>query len=104
MPQRRQLDPILKGRIIGRLEAGEDIQRNDWPAMSPDLNPIEHAWYALGRRVAAHQPLPRTLPALRNALRLEWEQLPAELLNHLIEGMPRCCDACVAIRSNHTPY
>ncbi|GFX02427.1 hypothetical protein TNCV_2285931 [Trichonephila clavipes] len=35
----------------------EDIERMDWPARSPDLNPIEHVWDFLGRRLAA-----RTLP------------------------------------------
>ncbi|KAJ4432598.1 hypothetical protein ANN_21221 [Periplaneta americana] len=64
----------------------------------------EHAWDALGRRVAAHQPPSRKLSTFRNALRQEWKQLPAELLNHLVEDMPRRCDTCVAIRSNHTPY
>ena len=82
----------------------EDIQRMDWPAMSPDMNPIEHAWDALGRRVAACQPPPRTPTDLRNALREEWEQLPAERLNHFIESMPLRCEACVAMRGNHTPY
>ncbi|KAJ4440283.1 hypothetical protein ANN_08422 [Periplaneta americana] len=56
------------------------------------------------RLFRARQPPSRTLSTLRNALRREWRQLPAELLNHLIEGMPRRCDACVAMRGNHTPY
>ena len=29
----------------------EDIQRMAWPANSPALNPIEHAWDALGRTI-----------------------------------------------------
>ncbi|GFT82306.1 DDE_3 domain-containing protein [Trichonephila clavipes] len=31
----------------------EDITRMDWPAYSPDLNPIEHVWDMLGRLIAA---------------------------------------------------
>ncbi|GFW70179.1 transposable element Tcb1 transposase [Trichonephila clavipes] len=34
----------------------EDITRMDWPAYSPDLNPIEHVWDMLGQRIAARQP------------------------------------------------
>ncbi|GFV51794.1 transposable element Tcb2 transposase [Trichonephila clavipes] len=34
----------------------EGIERMEWPACSPDMNPIEHVWDALGRRVAGRQP------------------------------------------------
>ncbi|GFU22288.1 HTH_Tnp_Tc3_2 domain-containing protein [Trichonephila clavipes] len=40
-----------------QLLESEDIERMDWPARSPDLNPIEHVWDFLGRSLAA-----RTLP------------------------------------------
>ncbi|KAJ4425482.1 hypothetical protein ANN_28098 [Periplaneta americana] len=90
--------------LVDEYHEGEYIRRMDWPAMSPDLNSIEHTWDALGRRVATHQPPSRTLSTLRNALHQEWKQLSAELLNHVIEGMPRRCDVCVALRGNYTPY
>ncbi|GFW34955.1 transposable element Tcb2 transposase [Trichonephila clavipes] len=44
----------------------EGIVRMEWPACSPDMNPIEHVWNALGRRVAGRrQPPPQTLQELK---------------------------------------
>ncbi|GFT09830.1 transposable element Tcb1 transposase [Trichonephila clavipes] len=47
----------------------EDIERMDWPARSPDLNPIEHVWDFLGRRLAARTLPPVTIRELLLALR-----------------------------------
>ncbi|GFW99368.1 transposable element Tcb1 transposase [Trichonephila clavipes] len=52
-----------RANIVDECLQLEDITRMDWPAYSPDLNPIEHVWDMLGRRIAARQPLP---PFYRN--------------------------------------
>ncbi|GFY05168.1 transposable element Tcb1 transposase [Trichonephila clavipes] len=49
--------------IVDECLQSEDITRLDSPAYSPDLNPIEHVWNMLGRRIAARQSLP---PIYRN--------------------------------------
>ncbi|GFV19280.1 transposable element Tcb1 transposase [Trichonephila clavipes] len=51
------------GRPIQLLQS-EDIERMDWPARSLDLNPIEHVWNFLGRRLAACTLPPVTIREL----------------------------------------
>lgn len=90
--------------LVDEFLESEDIRRIDWPARSPDLNPIEHVWDALGRAIATRNPPPRTIPELKTALLYEWDQLPQALLNSLISSMTSRCEACIAVRGDHTPY
>ncbi|GFV39776.1 hypothetical protein TNCV_4320741 [Trichonephila clavipes] len=41
------------------------ISQMDWPMFSPDLNPIEHVWDTLGRRLAAQFHPPRNTQQLK---------------------------------------
>ena len=50
----------------------EGIARMAWPAYSPDLNPIENFWDALGRAVSLRSPPPATLIELQTVLQEEW--------------------------------
>ncbi|GFV68885.1 hypothetical protein TNCV_1985491 [Trichonephila clavipes] len=54
----------------------EGIQRLVWPARSPDLNPIENVWDALGRQVAGRNYPPTNKNTLILALTEEWDKLP----------------------------
>ncbi|GFY12436.1 transposable element Tcb1 transposase [Trichonephila clavipes] len=76
----------------------------DWPAYTPDLNPIKHVWDMLGRRIAARQHHPTYLPALRRALLDEWCNIPQDQTYNLIFSMPRRYKACIASSGRQTPY
>lgn len=76
----------------------------EWPAVSPDANPIEHVWDMLGRRIRSRVPAPLTLNELRQALLEEWELIPQEDITHLILGMPRRMRAIVNARGGNTRY
>lgn len=75
-----------------------------WPPVSPDLNPIEHVWDMLGKRIRRRNVQPRSLNQLRNALLEEWENIPQNAINALVTSMPRRIAAVSAARGGHTRY
>ncbi|KFM57725.1 Transposable element Tc3 transposase, partial [Stegodyphus mimosarum] len=78
-----------RANIVSECLQSEDITRMDWPAFSPDLNPVENVWDMLGRRVAARQPPPTCLPEHRRALLFEWCNIPQDQIDNLILSIPR---------------
>ncbi|GFT41539.1 transposable element Tcb2 transposase [Trichonephila clavipes] len=87
-----------------QLLESEDIERMDWAARSPDLNPIKHVWDFLGRRLAARTLPPVTIRELRLALQDEWAAMPQQLIDTLILSMGRRCETSLAVRGDHIPY
>ncbi|GFY14126.1 transposable element Tcb1 transposase [Trichonephila clavipes] len=53
---------------VEELLESEDITRMDWTAYFPDLNPIEHVWEVLGRRIAARLHHPENTQQLKQML------------------------------------
>ncbi|GFW03616.1 transposable element Tcb2 transposase [Trichonephila clavipes] len=89
---------------VEELLESEDITRINWPAYSPDLNPIEHVWDALGKRIAARLHQPENTQQLKQMLIEEWVLLPQEMLQQLVLSMRRRCEAAIAVRGGHIPY
>nr|CAH7766368.1 unnamed protein product [Callosobruchus chinensis] len=61
-----------------------DIDVLEWPALSPDANPIEHDWSMLGGRIRSRVPISLTLNELQHALLQEWDLIPQEYIRHWI--------------------
>ncbi|GFT63516.1 transposable element Tcb1 transposase [Trichonephila clavipes] len=90
--------------IVDDYLESEGIARMAWPAYSPDLNPIENLWDALGHAVCSRFPPPATLTELEIVLQEEWRLLSSTVVDHLIESMVRRCSLCIQMRGDHIPY
>ncbi|KAL1265725.1 hypothetical protein QQF64_003752 [Cirrhinus molitorella] len=75
-----------------------------WPAKSPDLNPIEHVWDLLDRRVRARAIPPRNVQELAGALVEEWGNISQQELTNLVQSMRRRCTAVLQAAGGHTRY
>ena len=53
----------------------EDINQMRWPACSPDLNPIEHLWDEIGRRIQNYPPAQNCAQLLQQ-LSEQWNAMP----------------------------
>ena len=76
----------------------------EWPAMSPDLNPIEYLWDQLGRAVCARVTNATMLADLRQILVEEWDAIPQQCVTRLVTSMRRRCQAVVAAYGSSTRY
>ncbi|GFX39412.1 transposable element Tcb2 transposase [Trichonephila clavipes] len=82
----------------------EGIQRLVWAARSPDLIPIENVWDALGRQVAGRNYPPKNKNTLIRALTEEWDKLPQQLLDNVVQSMIRRVECCITFHGGHIPY
>ncbi|GFT96418.1 transposable element Tc1 transposase [Trichonephila clavipes] len=82
----------------------EGIHLLVWPARSPDLNPIENMWNALGRQVAGRKYPPTNKNTLIRALTEEWDKLPQQLLDNVVQSMVRRVECCISLHGGHIPY
>jgi transposase len=103
---------IHSARIIKTWFAEQGIVVVDWPAYSPDLNPIEHAWARLKAWIYKHHPElleftgdnQEVRDKLLAALQEGWEALPEDFFTRLVESMQRRVKAVKKAKGWYTKY
>ena len=63
----------------------------DWPAKSPDLNPIENVWGVLAHKVYAFGKQYDSKEELKSAILQAWDSLDQNYLRNLVAGMKQRC-------------
>ena len=65
-----------------------------WPVVLPDMNPIEHIWDYLGRKVRARGNV-GNLRDLQNGLIQEWNNIPNVVIRRYVRSMRGRLAACI---------
>ena len=87
---------MLHGTILGQ----HDVEVIGRPAMSPDMNPIEHVWDQMS--IWNRDMVRPNLAKLQQAVRQVWRAVRTRNVITLVESMPRRVEAALAARGEHT--
>jgi hypothetical protein len=86
-------DPKHKARSVQEWLNEQPFDVLEWPPQSPDLNPIEHLWALLKRRLNQYKTPPSGMLELWVRIEAEWEKISTDQCVRLIESMPRRIEA-----------
>lgn len=93
-------------RLIGekgrKTPEGDDEQ--PWPALSPDLNPVENLWAYLVRKVYHRGRQYQSIADLKNAIVKAWEETPQKVLHNLVKSMPDRIFEVISKQGGKTSY
>ncbi|GFX50961.1 hypothetical protein TNCV_2733121 [Trichonephila clavipes] len=104
MCSRRHGEVVLEVRRLQKTDISSYQQKEQAHHSSADLNPIENVWDALGRQVAGRNYPPTNKNTLIRALTEEWDKLPQQLLDNVVQSMVRRVECCITLHGGHIPY
>nr|CAH7763493.1 unnamed protein product [Callosobruchus chinensis] len=93
-----------RSRAVQQALENGNITRLEWPAMSPDINPIEHVRDYVSRAIFNRNNPPRSTQELIAAATEEWDNILQEVIHNLIIGMHRRVDALIRSSGGNTEY
>lgn len=97
-------DPKHMSGLATQWFEDNNIQVLGWPSQSPDMNPLEHLWDHLKRQLRKYPTPPKGVHELWDRVAEEWDEIPPEVCQNLIESMPRRIQAVIKAKGGHTKY
>jgi len=82
--------------------ADHDVGLLEWPANSPDLNPIENIWGILKESVRKRNP--QTKEDLEQFAQEEWVRIPQKTIKKTIMSVPKRCDQIISREGEKCDY
>ena len=96
--------PIHRENVVKVWKERNELKCLEWPAQSPDLNPIENLWMILKRRISARDPLAKTVKELKAVVQEEWKTIPVDDVKNLVKSMPKRAKLVIKAKGFGTKY
>ena len=97
-------DPKHTSTLACKWFKDNGIEVLDWPSQFSDMNPIEHLWVHLKRRLSGYEKAPSGMLELWERVEAEWNAIPHEICINLVESMPRRITGVIKAKGGYTKY
>jgi transposase len=97
-------DPKHTAKSVQEWLSDQQFEILPWPAQSPDLNPIEHMWASLKRRLSEYESAPTGILELWERVEEVWNKFTSQDCLKLIDSMPDRIQAVLKAKGRWTDY
>lgn len=94
--------PCHKAKTVTDFLRRNQVAVLDWPAQSPDMNPIENLWSVMAKNIEGKRP--SNLDSLWLILQDAWNNIDDVTITRLFESMPNRMKHVIKARGYHTKY
>jgi transposase len=95
-------DPKHTSRVAKDFLAENGVEVMNWPANSPDLNPIENLWQVIKNKV--EKRMPENIEELKRFLAEEWDAVSEQTVINLISSMKNRCNQVLEKNGDRIEY
>ena len=88
--------------IQKRFFSDKNVVLIDWPALSPDLNPIKNLWGIVAQQVYSQGKQHDSKVSLTGAIMKSWSEIDDQTVKSLIGLMKNCCMEMIAVKGGKT--
>jgi transposase len=97
-------DPKHSSNLVKQWLSAQEFVTLKWPSQSPDLNPIEHLWSIVKRKLREQETPHKGINDLWEKIQKIWNEIDVKTCLNLIHSMPSRIEAVLKAKGMWTNY